>query len=157
MWVGHPDRRFSCTPSAWTSAAWGREDEAVMESIIGKPDGQARWEAYMFLLAVRQWVRPGLRGRITMVGDAEGILGSLTAFRSDDHVINDISKEMALVLAPLGFELEAIHIWGEENVMADDLSRICQGHAVPWKLWQVPEVHLAPRARTDWTFFLDEA
>ena len=128
-----------------------------MESTIGKPDGQARWEAYMFLLAVRQWIRPGLRGRITLVGDAEGILGSLTAFRSDDHVINSISKEMALVLAPLGFELGAIRIWGEENVMADDLSRICQGHVVPWRLWQVPEVQLATRTRSDLTFFLDDA
>ena len=129
----------------------------TMQSTIGKPDGQARWEAFMFLLAIREWVRPGLRGKITIVGDAEGILGSLTAFRSDDPVINNISKEIALVLAPLGFELAAIHIWGEENVMADDLSRICHGHAVPMKLWQVPQVQLAGRARSDWTFFGDQA
>ena len=106
----------------------------------------------MFLLAVRHWIRLGLRGRTTLVGDAEGILGSLTAFRSDDHVISSISKEMALALAPLGFELGAIHIWGEGNVMADDLSRICQGHVVPCRLWKVTEIQLSNRARGDWTF-----
>ena len=107
----------------------------------------------MFLLALREWARPGLRGKITIVGDAEGILGSLTAFRSDDPIINNISKEVALVLAPLGFELAAIHIWGEENVMADDLSRICQGQGIPFRLWQIPEVQVAARRRSEWTFF----
>ena len=101
MWTGHPGGRLTSAPVAWTSTAWGSEDEAIMESTIGRPDGQARWEACMFLLAVRLRIRPGLRGRVTLVGDAEGILGSLAAFRSDDRVINNISKEVALILAPI--------------------------------------------------------
>ena len=41
--------------------------------------------------------------------------------------INEIAKELALHLAPLGHELVGIHVWSEENVLADALSRIGEG------------------------------
>ena len=45
-------------------------------------------------------------------------------FRSKDSQINRIFMEMALLAAPRGTTLEAIHIWSAGNRLADTLSRL---------------------------------
>ena len=46
--------------------------------------------------------------------------------------------ELALHLAPLCLSLAGIHIWGEENELADALSRLFSGASLPEILASVP-------------------
>ena len=87
-----------------------------------------------------------------MVGDAEGVLGALTRMRSDDPVINLIAMELALWIAPRGLALEGLHVWGEENAIADQLSRLSQGVPVPACLAEGCREELLPRSADAWTF-----
>ena len=111
----------------------------------------------MYLLAVKQWVDPCRRGKITLVGDAEGVLSSITRMRSEDSVINSMSKEFAMILAPLGFELQGLHIWGEQNDWADALSRVGQGQEIPSELEFVPAECLDDRRTAIWHFLEQDA
>ena len=106
----------------------------------------------MMLVALRQWLCQGVHGIVSVVGDAEGVLGALTRMRSDDPIINLITMELALWIAPRGLSLESLHIWGEENAAADDLSRLSQGVALPPCLVGVAEEELLPRAAVVWAF-----
>ena len=146
LWRGSPRSRHLVRPLAWLSCLWQAEDASLLQCKIGEPDGQARWEAFMFAIALRQWIRPGLTGRIVIVGDAEGVISSLTKLKSKDWIINSMAKEVALLLAPLGLSLIGLHIWGEENTWADALSR----SAVPAQLQQVPREEPAARSSADW-------
>ena len=78
------------------------------------------------------------RGRIILVGDAEGVLQSVVKMAAKAKVINEIAKEVALHLAPLGLTLSGVHIWGEENCLADALSRLNSGEPIPPELVNVP-------------------
>ena len=106
----------------------------------------------MMVLALRQWMQEGLRGRVCMIGDAEGILGALTRLRSADEIVNLMAMELALWIAPRGLSLEGVHIWGEENAVADKLSRLSQGARVPQQLRDIPKVDLLPRGKGVWKF-----
>jgi hypothetical protein len=63
---------------------------------------------------------------VYFVGDAEGILFDLIQLRGKSRIINDIAKELALYLAPLGKDLHGMHIWGAQNKLADELSRLSE-------------------------------
>ena len=63
-------------------------------------------------------------GRPVAVGDALGMLHGAVKFRFKDPIINKIFMEMALLVAPRGATLEAIHVWSEENEITDTLSRM---------------------------------
>jgi len=45
---------------------------------------------------------------------------------------------MALLVAPKGAELSAVHIWSENNVLADTLSRLDEGAVLTPLLTKVP-------------------
>ena len=106
----------------------------------------------MMLLALKQWLSRGAHGIVSVVGDAEGVLGALTRMRSDDPIINLITMELALWIAPRGLSVEGLHMWGEENAAADQLSRLSQGVALPTCLVGVCREELLPRAADTWTF-----
>ena len=106
----------------------------------------------MIILALRQWMQKGLRGKVCVVGDAEGILGALTRLRSADDIVNRMAMELALWIAPRGLTLEGVHIWGEENAIADALSRLSQGARVPQQLQEIQRGNLLPRGRGVWKF-----
>jgi hypothetical protein len=110
------------------------------------PDGQARWEAYMFMLATRQWCHKDLIGRVVLVGDAEGVISSLCRFSSRDPVINCMAKEIGLWLAPWGYSLEGVHVWGEQNTWADALSR----QVMPTQLYQTRCAVPSGREASSW-------
>ena len=151
-WCGGPQGRHGRWPFAWISCTWTTADAELLECELGTSGGQARWEAFMMLLALRQWLSHGAHGIVSVVGDAEGVLGALTRMRSDDPIINLITMELALWIAPRGLSLEGLHIWGEENEAADDLSRLSRGVALPRCLAGVAEEELLPRAAAVWTF-----
>ena len=110
-------------PHAYLQVAWTAEDCALLHAVVGDPGSQAIWEAFMFLLAVRQWLNLATRGRLTVRCDAEGVLLDLVQMRAKSAAINEIAKELALLLAPMGRELVGIHLWSENNELADALSR----------------------------------
>eukprot|EP00972_Heterocapsa_arctica_P098759 14573901-Heterocapsa_arctica.AAC.1 len=61
-----------------------------------------------------------------------------------------MAREAALILAPLGRELSAIHIWSEENGMADALSREAAGAPTPSSLTEAARACLAQRGPATW-------
>ena len=78
-------------------------------------------------------------GRLVAIGDALGMLHGAVKFRSKDPGINLIFMELALIFAPRGSTVEAVHIWSEENQLADVLSRcIAEQLPIPGILTKVP-------------------
>ena len=92
-------------------------------------------------LCLRVWSRIIFesRGKITAVGDALGVLCGATKFRAKDPKINALMMDLALLFAPTGCALDAVHIWSEDNQEADALSRLSVGAAVPPRLRSVRE------------------
>ena len=48
-------------------------------------------------------------------------------FKAKDPVLNAIAGELAYLIAPLGLDLRAAHIWSERNDICDHLSRLSNG------------------------------
>ena len=78
------------------------------------------------------------RGRVIAVGDALGVTHEVITLSAKSEIVNKIAMELALHLAPLCLSLAGIHIWGEENELADALSRLFSGAALPKILASVP-------------------
>ncbi|CAK0856481.1 unnamed protein product, partial [Prorocentrum cordatum] len=128
-WASPAARRAGEAPRAYFAVTWDHTHEELLHTQVGSPAGQASWEAFAMLLAAKLWISPEVRGRITFAGDAQGVLATLVQLRGDSAIINDVAKELALHLAPLGHALEGLHIWAEQNKLADALSRVsCGGH-----------------------------
>ena len=100
-------------PDRFVSTVWTEDDERLLHVKRGDPAHQATWEAFMALLAIRHFVSPTLRGRIILVGDAFGVWYSMVRVTARSPKINEIAKELALHLAPMGHELVGIHVWSE--------------------------------------------
>jgi hypothetical protein len=134
LWPGEKARMAGDPPAQYWHLKWTRVHEVLASAAIGEPGSQATWEAFTMLLCVKIWVDHTL-GPITAVGDAEGIIYDLVQMRAKSTKINNIAKEMALHLAPLGRELSGIHVWGERNSLADKLSRVARdggADILPW-------------------------
>jgi len=128
-------------PFACMHLQWSAQHEILATAKVGDPGSQARWEALAMLLAFRSWdsVIAKSSGMPIAFGDALGMLYGAARFRSKDPVLNKIFMEMALLFAPRGSTLEAVHIWSEENHIADALSRMgSEVHALPPCLDKVP-------------------
>ena len=112
---------------------WAAQDELAAGGWIGDPGSQARWEAYAAISTFMLWNKPlfAAKGPITVVGDAIGVLFGTTALHSKDIQINRLFMELALILAPTGRAIEAIHVWSEDNALADQLSRLPHESAKP--------------------------
>ena len=94
---------------------WTDQDEELLGTLREDPAHQATWEAFMVLLAIRHFVTAEVRGRIVLVGGAMGVWFGMVRFCARE--INEIAKEVAMHLAPLGHELEGVHIWSEMNML----------------------------------------
>ena len=116
----------SLTPWAWMQRRWTTYDETIAESSINDPGSQARWEAYAIISALIYWAKVAFetRGTVTVIGDALGVMFGANALHSADAHINRLFMELALVVAPNGRSLEAVHVWSEDNSLADELSRM---------------------------------
>ena len=115
----------------YLTVQWDAEHEGMINGQVGSPDHQASWEALAFGIALRTWVTDKVQGKITIIGDAQGVISNIIAMRSRAPVINDIIKEIALHLAPLGLDLLGLHLWAEQNEQADELSRLTGQTAPP--------------------------
>jgi len=88
---------------------------------------------------VRTWapIIFGSRGTLRLIGDALGVLQGAVRFKAKDAAINGIFMELALLFAPVGAELSAVHIWSEDMGLADALSRLDEGAVLPPLLTKV--------------------
>ena len=132
-------------PWAWAAHRWTHHDEVLAAGARDDPGSQARWEAYAAVSALFLWKKIALetRGGIALVGDALGVLFGTAVLRSKDKQINKLMQELALVLAPSGNSIEALHVWSEDNKLADDLSRLDDNES------NIPEI-VASVSRTPW-------
>ena len=71
-----------------------------------------------------------------------GILLGASVLRSKDPQVNRLFQELVLVFAPRGCTLDAVHVWSEDNALADFLSRMTADTAIP--------VSLRGVSRTKW-------
>jgi hypothetical protein len=139
LWVLPHDRQLTADdimgiqPWAYIAHCWDSTDMQLASANVLDSAGHARWECYMLLLALHTWstVVFQSRGVLRIIGDALGVLHSAVRFKSQDPVINVMCMELALLFAPHGSELEAVHLWSENNHLADTLSRLHEGAAVP--------------------------
>ena len=53
LWDCSPKTLDGTPPAEYLAASWGPAEEELLQAEMGKPDGQAHWEAYSILLAVR--------------------------------------------------------------------------------------------------------
>ena len=53
------------------------------------------------------------------------------ATKAKSVIVNSLIKEVALHLAPLGLDVQGLHIWSEKNESADALSRVANGGEMP--------------------------
>ena len=137
-------------PDQWLAVTWTAEDEELLGCRIGDPAGQATWEAFALLLCLREWAVGTWRGPLTIIGDAEGVMAGLITLGARSPPVNAIAREAVLLLAPWGRHLRGVHVWSEDNSLADALSRLAQGAAVPALLLQVSRAQVAPRCSSQW-------
>ena len=138
-------------PDCFVSTVWTEEDERLLHVKRGDPAHQATWEAFMALLAIRHFVSPSLRGRIILVGYALGVWYSMIRLAARSPKINEIAKELSLLLAPMGHELVGIHVWSEMNMVSDALSRVGERGSLPPELHHSRRELLSPRGPSMWT------
>ena len=126
-------------PVECLSLKWSRHDEIMTGAHIGDPGSQALWEGYMLLRALWHWLCPGEQGFIRVRGDAQGVLAAVVKRAAISPLLNNIVREIALVLAADFTSIEALHVWSEDNEWADALSRgVC-----PFELASLPQSHVA--------------
>ena len=87
-----------------------------------------------------------------LVGDALGVWFGMVKFCARAGKINEIAKEVAMHLAPLGHELVGVHIWSEANTLADGLSRVAELGVMPEGLVNARHELLARRDAEVWKF-----
>ena len=131
MWSSFQDYADNKPATEFFSIRWASEHEKMIDGETGTPDHQASWEALAFGIAIKTWVTEHTLGKVTIIGDAQGVISNLIAMRSRAAVINDVIKEVALHLTPLGLDLLGLHLWAEQNTQADELSRLTGKSEVP--------------------------
>ena len=65
----------------------------------------------MLVIALRTWTDHTTRGKVTVIGDAAGVIGDIIATRAKSPRNNCFIREAALHITPLGLELFGIHLW----------------------------------------------
>ena len=131
LWHSRRDYEANLDVAHFIQLRWSASHEKLVDGVIGKPDFQAEWEALMLVIALKTWMNENTRGKVTIIGDAAGVIGDIIAMRARSPRINRFIKEAALHLAPLGLELFGIHIWSEKNDKADEISRIALDGDLP--------------------------
>ena len=118
---------------AYWAGSWTDEDLNMLQIKRGDPAGQARLEAFTLLHSVNAWrkILSTATGSLAVMGDALGVLHDARKFRAKDAVLNSIMAELALIIAPMGHDLRAVHLWTQRNETCDALSRLSDGAKIP--------------------------
>ena len=123
---------------AFWAGTWSDEDLARAQVKRGDPAGQARLEAFTLLNSVFLWrkILHKAHGKLAVMGDALGVLHDARKFKAQDRVLNEIMAELALIVAPMGQDIRAAHLWTQRNTTCDLLSRLKEGKQIPEALSQ---------------------
>jgi hypothetical protein len=152
MWRGIEARRREQPPAEWFAVTWDESWGKLVGASPGDAAHQASWEALCLFISARLWIEDA-PGPAYMVGDAEGILFDLIQMRGRSRIINDVAKELALYLAPLGKDLYGMHVWGVQNKVADELSRLSEtkeeSKLIAWLRWASVQRALPPLEEWD--------
>ena len=137
----------------FTYTSWTKGDEKSLGASIGECGSQALWEAYMLLVAIVTWKHHFVQhsGKLTIVGDAKGVLQAILLPRAKAPSVNRVIMELQMTLGASMHDLRGEHVWSEDNGVADALSRMAEGAEVP------PECALArftPPMRLSWAFLM---
>jgi hypothetical protein len=129
------DRSRSPVSFYWRSR-WTHAGEKLLAAQIGEAASQAKWEAFALLLAVIAWlpILSVMESQLVFCGDALGILADALKLRAKEPVLNRIMAELALAIAPFGFETSTVHVWSCHNDVCDQLSRAEADSSVPASL-----------------------
>ena len=116
---------------AYWHTHWEAEDYNLLKVTKDDPSGQAALEAYTLLISVATWskVLEQAQGALHVRGDALGVLYNMLRLKSKDPVLNAIAGELAHLVAPLGLDIRAAHVWSERNDTCDHLSRLKVGES----------------------------
>ena len=114
---------------AYWHDSWTESDFKTVQVRPQDPGGQASLEALTLLISVATWidVLKTSQGAVNVLGDALGILHNAMRFKAKHPVLNAVAGELATLVAPLGLDIRAAHIWSERNTICDELSRLQQG------------------------------
>eukprot|EP00971_Amphidinium_carterae_P041297 810744-Amphidinium_carterae.1 len=104
-----PEKLPHVRPITYFTEVWTELDAALLKAELNNSRYQAHWEAYTLLLALRAWVKFPWSGPILVVGDALGVLAAFVQMSAKSTGINAMAREAALLMAPLGRELGAVH------------------------------------------------
>ena len=138
--VPSPEQAATCKIVSYLACPWTDQELEMLRVNRNDPAGQAKLEALTLVTAVNTWqpVLAQAQGRLAFRGDALGILYDMLRYRAKDPVLNDLAGALALLVAPVGLDIRAAHIWSERNVICDKLSRVN---------WQLLENRVGTRAR----------
>ena len=113
---------------------------------MGSSKFQTFFESTAIGLALRQWGRMFTKNPLAVLGDNTGSLNNRLAQKGQGLQLK-VAREIAWRRARGGWLVGAGHIPCEGNEIADALSRLAQGYALPRKLLQdAEEVHIEPVA-----------
>ena len=131
---------------------WDASDEVATGALKEDPGSQPLWEAYALLLAITTWATfiKDAGGQLGLRGDASGVLQSVVRRKARHPLLNAIVIEAQLELGVGMSDLTAAHYWSEDNGVADDLSRVGEGSAIPQVLQGI--VPSRPVRRQPWAF-----
>ena len=117
----------------WWATAWTDDDEKVLKATRGKPEHQATWECYALVLAISTWSKDleAAGCQLELRGDAQGVLQAVLARRGRSPIINSMVAETQLLLGRTMLDMYAVHVWSEDNEVADALSRLTEGAVRP--------------------------
>ena len=104
--------------------------------------GPGKARAWTLLQCIQVW-KEALRssnGTLAVMGDALGVLHDAQKFRAADPALNNIMAEIPLLLAPMGKDVQAIHLWTQRNTTCDMLSRLAERTVIPECLARVQRV-----------------
>ena len=78
------------------------------------------------MLAIKTWmpILSTFESQLALCGDALGVLADAMKFRAKELVLNKLMAELALSIAPYGFEISTAHVWSKQNDMCGKLSRL---------------------------------
>ena len=68
--------------------------------------------------------------------DALGVLHDALKLRAKDATLNALLADTALIMAPLGLQVNGAHLWSQRNATCDALSRLQKNEGVPERLRQ---------------------
>eukprot|EP00971_Amphidinium_carterae_P350099 6491380-Amphidinium_carterae.1 len=74
----------------------------------------------------------------------------MVQWRAKSPLINRLVRECAMILAPMGRCMQAVHVHSAANKLADSLSRLAQGAVLPTELETVPRMKLLGCEQSDW-------